>query len=131
MDWFFHNEYRLKWQSNSKIWQQNHNCGAPRKDHNNKWLFSKTLIVTILQVRDVPNFGYGHVYSIECHYGMMIITYEVTIGVIHDCTCSNFVFVLTTFKKRGKFILWKHLYFIYGIKCFAITRCMISSISLH
>jgi len=81
-------------------------------------IINKTLTITILQVRNVPNFGYEHVYSIECHCGMMIITYEVTIGVIPNYTYPNFVFVITTFEKKGKFIFWKHLYFIYKIKMF-------------
>jgi len=32
-------------------------------------------------MKDVPNFGYGRVYSIECHCGMITIAYEVTIEV--------------------------------------------------
>ncbi len=35
---------------------------------------------------DVPHLGYGKVYFIESHGGMMIATYEVTIGVIL-CLC--------------------------------------------
>ncbi len=69
-------------------------------------------------MKDVPNFGYGCVYSIECHCGMMIIAYEVTIEVIPNCTCPNFVFMLTTFKKRENFISCKHLYFIYRTRMF-------------
>ncbi len=35
---------------------------------------------------DVPHLGYGKAYSIESHGGMVITTYEVTIGVIL-CLC--------------------------------------------
>jgi hypothetical protein len=40
----------------------------------------------IANTRDVPHLGYGKVYSIESHGGMMIATYEVIIGVIL-CLC--------------------------------------------
>jgi hypothetical protein len=67
-------------------------------------------------MKDVPNFGYGHVYSIEGHCGMITIAYEVTIEVIPNCTCPNFVFMLTTLKKRE--IPCKHLYFIFRTRMF-------------
>jgi hypothetical protein len=35
------------------------------KDSNNKWSSWKNLTNIILQAKNVPNLGYGHVYSIE------------------------------------------------------------------
>jgi hypothetical protein len=75
-------------------------CAPPGKDHDSRWLYSKTLTTTILQMRDVHNPRYGRVYSIKSHGGVMIMMYEVTIGVIPNCTCLAFEFMLTTFKKR-------------------------------
>ncbi len=69
-------------------------------------------------MKDVPNLGYGCVYSFESHGGMKVVTYELTIGLIPTCTCSNFVSMFTSLKNRGKFILCKHLYFIYRTRMF-------------
>ncbi len=44
------------------------------------------LLHNIANTWDVPHLGYGQVYSIESQGGMMIATYEVTIGVIL-CLC--------------------------------------------
>ncbi len=90
----------------------------PRKDHDSRWLSSKTLTTTILWVKDVPNPGYGHAYSIKSHGGMMTMMYEVTIGVIPNWIYLDFVFMLTTFKNRGQFIPCKHLYFIYRTRMY-------------
>jgi hypothetical protein len=54
----------------------------PRKDHDSKWLFGKNLTTIILQVKDVPNLGHGHVFPLESHGGVKVVTYEVTIRVI-------------------------------------------------
>jgi predicted nucleic acid-binding Zn finger protein len=43
---------------------------------------------------------------------MMIMAYEVTIGLIPNCTCPNFFSMLANLKKKGKFVPCKHLYFI-------------------
>jgi hypothetical protein len=49
---------------------------------------------------------------------MMMMTYEMTIWVIWNYTCHDFVFMLWNLKKKGKFIPCKHMYFIYKIKMF-------------
>jgi hypothetical protein len=103
----------------------------PRKDHDSRWLFGKTLTINILQVKDVTTTRYGCVYSIKSHDGVMSMKYEVTIGVFPNCTCPDFLFMLTNFKKRGKCVPCKHLYFIYKNRMFVITRQMISSTNLH
>jgi len=69
-------------------------------------------------VKDVFNLGYGCVYSLEFHGGVKVVTYELTIGVIPNCSCSNFVSMSTSLKKRGKFIPCKYLHFIYKTKMF-------------
>jgi hypothetical protein len=51
-----------------------------------------------------PNLRYGQVYSIESHGGVMAMTYKMTIGVELNCTCLDFVFMLSNLKRRGKFI---------------------------
>ncbi len=69
-------------------------------------------------MKNVPNLEYGCVYSLEFHGGVKVVTYEVAIEAITNCTCLDFVYMLTSLKKRGKFIPCKHLYFIYRIKMF-------------
>jgi len=92
---------------------------VPRgKEHNNNWLFGKNLTTIILRVKNVLNLGYGHVYSLEFHGGVKVVTYEVTIGVITNCIRLDFVSMLTSLKKRGKSIPCKHMYFIYKVKMF-------------
>ncbi len=93
-------------------------CVPPRKDHDSSWLFGKTLTTIILRVKNVPNLGYGFVYSLEFHGGMKVVTYEMTIGVITNCTCLYFMSMLTGLKKRRKSIPCKGLYFIYKVKMF-------------
>jgi hypothetical protein len=85
-------------------------------DHDSRWLFGKSLLAVILHVKHVLAPGYGHVYSIEFHRGVMFVTYEMTIGVIPNCTCLDFVSMLTSLKKRGKFVPCKHMRFIYKIR---------------
>jgi hypothetical protein len=60
---------------NNKIVHQT----PPKKDHDNRWLFKKTLMIIILQVKDVSNLKHGQVHSIIFHSGMMMVTYEMTI----------------------------------------------------
>jgi hypothetical protein len=69
-------------------------------------------------MKNVPNLGYGLVYSLEFHGGVKVVTYEMTIGVLANCTCLDFMSMLTSLKKRGKYIPCKHLYFIYRVKIF-------------
>ncbi len=70
----------------------------PIKDCNSKWSSRKNLRITILQVKDVPNLGYGHVYSIESHGGVMVVTYEMIIGLIPNYICFDFVYTLISLK---------------------------------
>ncbi len=93
-------------------------CVPPGKYHDSNWLFGKNLIAIILRVKNVPNLGYGFVYSLEFHGGMKVVIYEMTIGVITNCTCFDLMSMLTSLKKRGKSIPCKHLYFIYRVKMF-------------
>jgi hypothetical protein len=72
----------------------------PRKDCNSRWSFRKNLTTIILQLKDVPDLGYGHVYSIESHGGMMVVTYEMIIGLIPNYICFDFVYTLTSLKNR-------------------------------
>ncbi len=58
------------------------------------------------------------VYSIESHVGVMTMAYEVTIGLIPNCTCPNFFSMLTNLKKKEKFVPCKHLYFILKTRMF-------------
>ncbi len=83
----------------------------PKHDHDSMWLFGKNLMVTILSVKDVLFFGYGKIYSIESHGGVVTVTYELTIEVNLNCTCFDFVSMLANLKNKGKFIPCKHLYF--------------------
>jgi hypothetical protein len=55
-------------------------------------------------MKNVLNLGYGCVYSLESHGGVKVVTYELTTRVIANCTCPKFVSMLTSLKKRGKFI---------------------------
>jgi hypothetical protein len=87
-------------------------------DHDSRWLFGKNLLAIILHVKHVFVLGYGHVYSIEFHGGVMFATDEMTIGVIPNCTCPDFMSMLTSLKKRGKFVPCKHMCFIYKIRMF-------------
>lgn len=57
----------------------------------------------------VPNPGYGQVYSSESHGEVVAMTYEMTIEVEPNCTCLDFVFMLSNLKRRSRFIPWKHL----------------------
>jgi hypothetical protein len=70
------------------------------KDLNSRWSSRKNLIINILQVKDVPNLGYGHVYSIESHGGVMVVTYEMIIGLIPNYICFDFVYMLISLKNR-------------------------------
>jgi hypothetical protein len=88
------------------------------KDHDSRWLSRKNLTFNILQMKVVPNLAYGRVYSLESHGGMKVVTYELTVGVIPNCTCPNFVSMFTSLKKKGKFIPCKHLHFIYKTRMF-------------
>jgi hypothetical protein len=45
-------------------------------------------------VKDLPNLGYGCVYSLECHGGVKVVTYKVAMGVIPNYTCFDFVSML-------------------------------------
>lgn len=72
----------------------------PGKDRNSRWSSRKNLITNILQVKDVPNLGYGHVYSIESHGGVMVVTYEMIIGLIPNYICFDFVYMLISLKNR-------------------------------
>ncbi len=99
---------------NNKIVHQT----PPKKDHDNRWLFKKTLMIIILQVKDVSNPKHGQVHSIIFHSGMMMVTYEMTIWVIWNYTCHDFVYMLSNLKNKGKFIPCKHMYFIYKTKMF-------------
>ncbi len=90
----------------------------PKNDHDSRWLFGKSLLAIILHVKHVFAHGPRHVYSIEFHGGVMFATYEMTIGVIPNCTCPNFMSMLTSLKKRGKFVPSKHMCFIYKIRMF-------------
>jgi hypothetical protein len=49
-------------------------------DHDRKWIFKKKISNIILHFKDVPALGYGHVYSIEFHGGVMSTMYEVKLG---------------------------------------------------
>ncbi len=92
------------------------------KDHDNNWLFGKNLIVVILRVKNVLNLGYGCVYSLEFHGGVKVVTYEVTIGVITNCTCLDFVFMLTSLKREeGPSLASTCISFI-KLRCFVIIR---------
>ncbi len=46
------------------------------------------------------------------------MAYEVTVGLIPNCTYPNFFSVLTNLKKKGKFVPCKHLYFIFKTQMF-------------
>jgi hypothetical protein len=52
----------------------------------------------------VPNPGYGQVYSSESHGEVVAMTYEMTIEVEPNCTCLDFVFMLSNLKRRSRFI---------------------------
>ncbi len=52
----------------------------------------------------VPNLGYGQVYTSESHGEVVAMTYKMTIEVEPNCTCLDFVFMLSNLKKRRKFI---------------------------
>ncbi len=93
-------------------------CVPLGKDHDNMWLFRKTLTTTILQVKDVPNPRYVRVYSTKSNGGMMTMVYEMIIEVIPNWTYLDFVFMLTTFKNRRQFIPCKHFYFTYRSRMF-------------
>jgi hypothetical protein len=70
------------------------------KYHNGKWLSRRTLIAIISQMKVVSNPTYGQVYSIESHGGVVAMTYKMTIGVEPNCSCIDFVFMLSNLKKR-------------------------------
>ncbi len=93
-------------------------CAPLGNDHDRKWISRKKLSNIILHVKDVPTPRYGHLYFIESHGGVTSATYEVTIGVTLNCTCHNFVSMLTSSKKRRIFFLCKLLYFIYKTRMF-------------
>ncbi len=63
------------------------------------------------------NLGYGQVYSIESHGGVMSMAYEVIIGVM-----SWLCVYVNKFENRGKVIPYKHLNFIYRIRMFCDLR---------
>jgi hypothetical protein len=106
-------------------------CAWPRKDHNSRWLFGKNLLTTILQVRDVICPNYGWVCFVKSNGGMMFMTYEVIIGVIPNCTCSNFVSMLASLRKSGNVVPHKHLYFIYKTRMFCDHKHIISLTNLQ
>ncbi len=106
-------ESKCKWHSNSKHDNKIILCASPKKDNDNKRLFGKHLKATILRMQEVPNPGYGWVYSIESNGGMMTMTYEMTIGLIPNYTYHDFVSMLTNSKNKRKFVPCKHLYFIF------------------
>ncbi len=81
-------------------------------DQNNKCCLGQTCQL-LFCMSSVIAPGYGHVYFIVSHGGVMSITCEVIIGVIPNCTCIDFVSMLTSLKKIGKFVPYKYLYFIY------------------
>ncbi len=95
----------------------------PGKDHDSSWLFGKNLTTIILRVKNVPNLGYGFVYSLEFHGGVKVVTYEVTIGAITNCTCLDFVSVLTSLKKKeeNSSLASTCISFI-KLRCFVIIR---------
>jgi predicted nucleic acid-binding Zn finger protein len=76
------------------------------------------LVGYYLHVKHVFAHGSGQVYYIEFHGGVMFATYEMTIGVNPNCTCPDFMSMLTSLKKRGKFVPCKHMCFIYKIRMF-------------
>jgi len=90
----------------------------PKQDHDSMWLFAKNLMVTILSVKDVLLLGYGRIYSIESHGGVVTVTYELVIEVNLNCTCFDFLSMLANLKNKGKFIPCKHLYFICKTRMF-------------
>jgi hypothetical protein len=96
------------------------------KDHDSRWFSGKILTATVLRMKNVLNLGYGCVYSLEFHGGVKVVTYELTTRVIPDCTCPNFVSVLTSLKKRGNFIFASTYISFIELGYFVITRQMIS-----
>ncbi len=93
------------------------------KDHDSSWLFGKNLTTIILQVKNVPNLEYGCVYSLEFHGGVKVVTYEVAIEAITNCTCFDFVYMLTSLKKReeNSSLASTCISFI-ELRCFVIIR---------
>ncbi len=92
--------YFLRCAHGTKLGARNPNLDdIPTSKHENKIVHhvppKNELSPAILQVRDVPTLGYGHVYFIKSNGGVMSMTYEVTIGVIPNCTCFDFVISLT------------------------------------
>jgi hypothetical protein len=77
-------------------------------DHDNRWLFGKNLIA-ILHVKDVLVLDMGMFTLLNL---IMFVICEVTIGVILNYTCHDFVSILTSLKKE-ECVLCKHLCFIY------------------
>ncbi len=98
----------------------------PGKDHDSRWFSGKILIATVLQMKNVLNHRYGCVYSLESHGGVKVVTYELTTRVIPNCTCPNFVSMLTSLKKRGRFIFASTYISFIELGYFVITRQMIS-----
>jgi hypothetical protein len=91
-------------------------CIYLRNDHDNRWLPRKNLLAIILHVKHVFAPRYGHVYSIEFHGGVMFATYEKTVGVIPNCTCPDFMSMLTSLKKKKENLSLENMCFIYKIK---------------
>jgi hypothetical protein len=52
----------------------------------------------------------------------MSTTYEMTIGVILNCICLDFMFVLISLKERRNFVPCKHMYFIYKTRMFCDNK---------
>jgi hypothetical protein len=72
----------------------------PINDHDKRWVFGKNLLNIIMHVKDALVLGYGHIYCIESHGGVMFATYEVIIGMTPNCTCRLCVSVDKFDEKR-------------------------------
>jgi hypothetical protein len=98
----------------------------PGNDHDSRWFSGEIPTATILRMKNVLNLEYGCVYSLESHGGVKVVTYELTTRVIPNCTCPNFVSMLTSLKERGKFIFASTYISFIELGYFVITRQMIS-----
>ncbi len=99
-------------------------------DHDNRWLFGKNL-TAILHVKDVlaPNMGMFTLLNL-----IMFVICEVTIGVSLNCTCHDFVSMLTSSKKEENVSFANICISYIELGCIAIThyyKMWVQFISLH
>jgi hypothetical protein len=94
------------------------NTNSPMVEHRNKWKSARNIKGMVLGITILPFHGLGAIILLESGIEPNKKVYQITINLFPECTCPDFFnMAVAAIGKRGQYVNFKHLYYIFRYFC--------------